>query len=69
MTRTLWVLLLLTLSACGADTLGTAAVGAASKERELEQARQTREDVQRQLDAANQLEKQRLENADPANRP
>jgi len=51
----------LTVSACGVETVGTAATGAAIKKQELEQGKQTIERMQQKLDQANQQVQQRAE--------
>jgi len=51
------------LSGCGAETVGTAAVVAASKEQEIRQGQQLKDDIQKKLDAAAQIEQQRLKDA------
>jgi UPF0716 family protein affecting phage T7 exclusion len=53
----------LSLSACGVETVGTAATGAAIKRQELEQGRKTMEQVQQKIDQANQPSQQRAEQA------
>jgi hypothetical protein len=50
----------LSLTGCGAETIGTAAVVATQKQQEIEQAQQLKASVQQQLDAAQALEQQRL---------
>lgn len=60
MTRLLILLLPLSLLGCGVETVGTAAIVAAEKKQEIEQGRQLKQAVQRQLDAAAQAEQQRL---------
>ncbi len=69
MKHLLFIPLVLAMAGCGVDTLGTAAVGAASKEKELEQAQELKQDVRDKLDAANQMEQQRLEDAAAQSRP
>jgi len=49
----------LSLSACGVETVGTAATGAAIKKQELEQGRKTMEQMQQKIDQANQQLQQR----------
>jgi len=51
------------LTGCGVETVGTAAVVAAGKEQEIRQGQQLKEDIQKKLDAAAQLEQQRLKEA------
>ena len=53
----------LSLSACGVETVGTAATGAAIKRQELEQGRKTMEHVQQKIDQANQPSQKRAEQA------
>lgn len=55
-----WLVL---MSGCGAETAGTAALQASLKAQEAEQARQMQQDVRRQMEAARQLQQQRLEEA------
>jgi hypothetical protein len=57
------MLLSLTLLGCGAETVGTAALVATQKQREIEQGKQLQESVQQQLDAAARLEQERLQAA------
>ena len=61
--------LALMVSGCGAEMLGSAATGAASKAEELKQAQKTKEQVQQRLDAANLAAQQRLQEADKAANP
>jgi len=56
----------LILAGCGAEMLGSAATGAASKAEEVKQAEKTKEQVQQRLDAANQAAQQNLQEADKA---
>ncbi|MEW5787044.1 MAG: hypothetical protein AB1899_04235 [Pseudomonadota bacterium] len=56
----------LLLAACGAETVGTAAVGGESAVEQAQEAQALKEQVQQQLDGAAQLEQQRLEQADRA---
>ncbi len=53
----------LSLSACGVETVGTAATGAAIKKQELEQGRKTMEQMQQKIDQANQQSQKRAEQA------
>jgi hypothetical protein len=53
----------LSLSACGVETAGTAATGAAIKKQELEQGRKTMEQMQQKIDQANQQSQKRAEQA------
>jgi sensor domain CHASE-containing protein len=59
---TVWGLLGL-LAGCGAETVGTAAVQASLKAQEAERAKQVQQDVQRQMDAMQQLHQQRVDDA------
>ncbi|MCL2524984.1 MAG: hypothetical protein FWF20_05410 [Betaproteobacteria bacterium] len=59
----LYIPLLLALAACGVETAGTAATAAVLKKQELEQARQTQEQVRQKLENATQRTQQL---ADPA---
>lgn len=53
----------LSLSACGVETVGTAATGAAIKKQELEQGRKTMEQMQQKIDQAGLQAQQRAEQA------
>ena len=53
----------LSLSGCGVETVGTAATGAAIKKQELEQGRKTMEQMQQKIDQANQQSQKRAEQA------
>ena len=53
----------LSLSGCGVETVGTAATGAAIKRQELEQGRKTMEQMQQKIDQANQQSQKRAEQA------
>lgn len=53
----------LTLSGCGAETVGTAAVVATQKQQEIEQGQKLKESVLQQIDAAQTLEQQKLKDA------
>lgn len=55
--------LCLVLAGCGVDTASTAATGAAIKPQEIEQGRQTPDQVRQQLDQAEQQMQQRAEQA------
>jgi len=57
--------ILLSISGCGAETVGTAAIAAKQKQQEIEQAQQLKDSIQQQLDAAQALERQRLKDAEP----
>ncbi|KAF0101847.1 MAG: hypothetical protein FD187_2781 [bacterium] len=61
--------LLFLLAGCGAETIGTAAVGAKTQADAARQAEETKAQVLNQLEAAAQLEKQRLEQAGAAGQP
>ena len=67
--RPIFLLLLAMLAGCGAETVGTAAVGAQTQVDAAREAEAAKANVQTQLDAAAQLEKQRLEQAEAATRP
>jgi hypothetical protein len=54
------------LSACGADVASTAATEAELKAKEIEQAKQTQEQVMHKLDAADAAAQQRMQEADKA---
>ncbi len=58
--------LMLLLGGCGADVVGAAATGAASKAQEIKQAQKTEDMVKQRLDQANKDEQKRLEEADKA---
>lgn len=60
--RTLPVLLLL-LAGCGAETVGSAAVAAKAGQEEVRQGQQLQEDLTNKVNAATQLEQQRLDQA------
>jgi outer membrane biogenesis lipoprotein LolB len=53
----------LLLSACGVETVGTAATGAALKKQELEQGKQTMQKMQQKIDQAALQSQQRAEQA------
>lgn len=69
MRKMIVVTLTLLVTGCGAEMLGSAATGAASKAEEVKQAQKTKEQVQQRLDAANQEAQQRLQEADKAANP
>lgn len=69
MTRSIPLIALLLLAGCGAEVAGTAAVGAQTQIDQARQAQETKDQVLQQLDAAAQLEKQKLEQAEAATRP
>ena len=60
------IVLTFLLSACGADVIGAAATGAATKAEEIKQAKKTEDHIKQQLDQANQDAQKRLEAADKA---
>ena len=63
--RRLFILtLLLVLAGCGAEVVGTAAVVGAAKVKEAEQAQKQQEQVRQRLDAAVEIERQRLKAAE-----
>jgi proteasome assembly chaperone (PAC2) family protein len=51
------------VSACGVETVGTAATGAVIKKQELEQGQKTMEQMQQKVDQMNQQAQQRAEQA------
>ncbi|MCP5278700.1 MAG: hypothetical protein H6935_10120 [Thiobacillus sp.] len=51
----------LLMMGCGAETVGTAAIQASLKAQEAEEAKRIQQDVQRQMEAAQQLQQQRLD--------
>lgn len=59
MRRAFALALMLVLSGCGAEVVGTAAVVGKTKVEEAKQAQQHREQIQQRLDAATELERQR----------
>lgn len=62
-------LLLPALSACGVETLGTAATAGAVKQQEIEQGRAVQQQVQQQLQQSmDQTQQQRAEQLDQATR-
>lgn len=63
MIRLPYLLLVLALTGCGVETAGTAAVAAKARQDEIDQARQIQENVTGRLNAAAQLEQQRLDEA------
>lgn len=64
MSRTAILLLSFMVAGCGAESLGTAAIGAEQKQRELEEAQHLKDAIQQQLEAAQALEQQRLKEAE-----
>jgi NifU-like protein involved in Fe-S cluster formation len=63
MKRWMGMAVLVLVSGCGAETVGTAAIQASMKAQEAEQAKQIQRDVQQQMEAVHQLQQQRLEEA------
>jgi outer membrane biogenesis lipoprotein LolB len=65
MRRTLTLLYLMLLTGCGAEVAGTAATAAAAKAEEAKAAQRMQQEVveryQQQMDAAFELERQRIE--------
>jgi NAD(P)H-dependent FMN reductase len=53
------------LSACGVETAGTAATGAAIKKQELEEGRKTQERAQQKIDEAVEQMRQRAQRSEP----
>ena len=66
MHKLLVAVLSILLCGCGADMLGTATAVATEKKQEIEQGQQLKASVEQQLNAATQLDQQRL-NAAAAN--
>ncbi len=66
MRKIIVITLALIVSGCGAEVIGSAATGAASKAEELKQAQKTKDQVVQRLDAANQAAQQNLQEADKA---
>lgn len=64
MSRLFVLPLIAALAGCGVESLETAAVAAKAKEQEVRAAQQMQEDMQKQLDAAAQVEQQRLNEAE-----
>ncbi len=60
MRRVFILALVLGVSGCGAEVAGTAAVVGAAKAKEAEQAQKQQEQVRQKLEAAAELERQRL---------
>ena len=60
-----WIVqgLIVLLAGCGAETAGTAAVQASLKAQEAQQGQQMKQDVQEKLDAALQLQQQKMNEA------
>ena len=57
------LVVVLVVSACGVETVGTAATGAAIKKQELEQGKKTMEQMQQKIDQASLQAQQRAERA------
>ena len=64
MTKACALLLTLVLAGCGVETAGTAATIAAMKAKEIKQGEETKAQIMNQLEQANQLEAQRLKDAE-----
>lgn len=64
MRRVLVLALVVGVSGCGAEVTGTAAVVGAAKVKEAEQAQKQQEQIKQRLDAAAELERQRLKAAE-----
>lgn len=69
MTRSVPLIAVLLLAGCGAEVAGTAAVGAKTQIDQARQAQEMKANVEKQLEAAAQLDKQKLEQAEAATRP
>ncbi len=69
MTRLFVLFLFFLFAGCGVEVAGTAAVGARTQIDAVRQAEEIKANVQNQLDAAAQSEKQKLERAESAARP
>jgi len=63
------ITLALILVGCGAEMLGSAATGAATKAEEIKQGQKTQEQVKQRLDEANLAAQQQLQNAEKAANP
>jgi len=63
------ITLTLILAGCGAEMLGAAATGAATKAEEIKQGQKTQEQVKRRLDEANLAAQQQLQDAEKAANP
>lgn len=63
------ITLVLMLVGCGAEMLGSAATGAATKAEEIKQGQKTQEQVKQRLDDANLAAQQQLQNAEKAANP
>lgn len=57
------VMLAFCLAGCGVETAGTAATVASMKAKEIKQGQETKEQIVKQLDEANRVKAQRLEDA------
>lgn len=57
---------LIFLTGCGVDAVGTAAVNAEAKAREIEQAQKLKANVEQQFNDASAVERRRLEEMDAA---
>ena len=66
MHRFIAIVLVGLLSGCGADVVGAAATGAASKAEEIKQAKKTEAQIQQRLDDAAQTAQKRDEDAEKA---
>lgn len=69
MTRSIPLIAVLLLAGCGVEVAGTAAVGAKTQVDAARQVEETQANIQKQLDAAAQIEKQKLEQAEAGTRP
>jgi hypothetical protein len=69
MIRRISLIFLFALSGCGAETVGTAAVGASTQADAARQAQDMKANIQNQLDAAARIETQKREQAEAAARP
>ena len=63
------ITLTLILAGCGAEMLGAAATGAATKAEEIKQGQKTQEQVKRRLDEASLAAQQQLQDAEKAANP
>jgi hypothetical protein len=69
MTRSIPLIAVLLLAGCGVEVAATAAVAAKTQVDAARQAEETQANIQKQLDAAAQIEKQKLEQAEAGTRP
>jgi hypothetical protein len=69
MIRRISLIFLFALSGCGAETVGTTAVGASTQADAARQAQDMKANIQNQLDAAARIETQKREQAEAAARP